>query len=90
MDYYTFNIVEASFWVGLGMLAFVMRNLNKKYGWFSLFTSIILVTFGLSDIAEVQYGSFLEPGMQWLFVWKIINIIGIVYIFGWYVFLRSR
>jgi hypothetical protein len=50
----------------------------------------VLVVFGFSDFAEVWFGSFLEPGMTWLFVWKIMGVASLASIILWYLLLRWR
>lgn len=91
MDYYTFNTIEALFWIVLGLSAYALCNLkDRQYMQLAIYTSIVFVMFGLSDIAEIFYGSFLEPGLTWLFAWKIANVLAIIYVLSWYVFLRVR
>lgn len=91
MNYYTFNAIEALFWIALGLSGYALRNLaNQKYRKLAIYALVVFITFGLSDITEILYGSFLEPGLLWLLVWKIINAAAVIYAIGWYISLRVR
>lgn len=89
IDY--FNLIEGIFWVGLGMVVlFIYSRLEKTYQVIALFAAFILVTFGISDFIQVAYGSFLVEGMEWLFIWKVIDVIGLCIVVLWYLILRIR
>ena len=86
-----FNLVEGIFWIILGMGAAVFYYYcSTKYKKISAFTAFILITFGISDFFQVVYGSFLVPGMEWLLIWKVIDVIGLFTIFTWYLILRIK
>jgi O-antigen/teichoic acid export membrane protein len=86
-----FNFIEACFWIFLGLITLCFYfKVDKKFKYLSLFASLVLITFGLSDLAEVYFGSFLVPGMAWLYFWKIIDVIGLIVVLVWYLLLRSR
>lgn len=91
MNYHTFNLTEALFWIALGLLGYSLRNLKeRKYKQLAVYASVVLIAFGLSDVAEILYGSFLGPNNLWLLTWKIINVSAIIYGFGWYLRLRMQ
>ncbi len=91
MDFYAFSVTEALFWIILSVTGYLLCNLeHQRYRQLAIYASIAFAAFGLSDVAEILHGSFLEPGLVWLFVWKIINIVAILFAFGWYMFLRGR
>ena len=85
----TFNLIEGSFWIGLGIICLAAYlKIKGPYKPLSLFATFILITFGISDFIQVALGSFLQPGMSWLFVWKILDVIGLILVIIWYVCLR--
>lgn len=87
----TFNLIEGFFWLFLGMVTFIVYlKIHEKFKTLALFSIIVLVTFGLSDFFQVFLGSFLQPHLWWLFLWKVIDVIGFVIIFVWYLVLRLR
>lgn len=89
MDYYTFNFIEMLFWVVLGFIAYTLRNLREqRYRQLAIYASAALVVLGLSDAAEILYGSFLQADLGWLLIWKITNVAAIIYGFLWYLYLR--
>jgi len=88
----SFNLIEGFFWIFLGIACLIVSyfKVYRLYKNILLFSVFILITFGISDFFQVVYGSFLVPGMEWLFIWKIINVIGLCIIFVWYLILRNR
>ena len=91
MDYYIFNAIEATFWIIFGVVGYTLRNVKgKKYKKLAVYILVVMITFGLSDIAEILYGSFLEADLIWLLIWKAVNIIAIIYAMAWYMSLRIR
>jgi hypothetical protein len=92
MSYYAFNFIEAIFWIILGLSAFAsLYNAEKgRYRQLAVYTLGVFIAFGLSDLAETWYGSFLEPQLTWLLVWKILNVLAIFYGFYWYFRLKTR
>jgi hypothetical protein len=92
MEYYVkFNLFEGSFWIALGLLCFYLaKKVPEKFRTLAIFSACNLVLFGISDLVESQVGSFLESGMEWLYVWKILGVIGLVSSIVWYVVLRTR
>lgn len=86
-----FNLIEGGFWVILGFVCLAIYfKIKSSYKTLVLFSSFVLVTFGISDFFQVAYGSFLVSGMEWLFVWKIVDVIGLCIICLWYLILRIR
>ncbi len=84
-----FNWIEGSFWLFLSIICFLFcLKVSKPYRQLGIFSGLILFTFGISDYLEVAYGSFLVTGMEWLFIWKLLNVIGIFIIVCWYLKLR--
>ena len=91
MDYFTFNFLEAIFWIGLGGIVIIVYKLYPgKYRKLAFYASIALILFGVSDILEIYLGNFLDSGMSWLFLWKIANTAAIVGVVNWYIMLRFR
>lgn len=75
----------------MGIVSFILyRRVHRRYARISIVAGIVLVLFGFSDFCEVLFGSFLQPGMTWLFVWKIVGVIGLASIIVWYLLLRLR
>ncbi|MFM2339432.1 MAG: hypothetical protein RLZZ360_68 [Candidatus Parcubacteria bacterium] len=86
-----FNFIEGWFWLLLGAVCLVLyRLIPTPYRTLTLYAAFILVTFGVSDFVEAYYGSFLVPGMEWLFIWKALDVIGLISIVLWYGVLRIR
>lgn len=91
MDYHIFNLAEALFWISLGLSGYVLRNVKGRgYEQLAIYGAIVFVAFGLSDVAEIVFGSFLDPDRVWLLIWKVINVFAIVYGLLWYLHLRIR
>ena len=85
-----FNSLEGLFWLTLGILtAVASAYVPLRYKALALFSTVTLVAFGMSDFLQVLYGSFFEPGLEWLLVWKISNAMGLMVIFVWYIILRQ-
>jgi len=91
LDSFTrFNLFEGLFWICLGIVFVVLSSfVPKVYHKLCSFAGIILLVFGVSDFAEIGTGSFL-PGPWWLLTWKIINMIGLVWVVVWYFKLRLK
>jgi len=86
-----FNFIEGCFWILLGLLClYLYFKVAGKYKRISLFSSATLVTFGISDFMQVLYGSFFQPGMLWLYIWKAVDVIALVLVFVWYLVLRIK
>ncbi len=86
-----FNWAEGFFWLLLSLICYVLYfKVSHPYRSLALFSFGVLFTFGLSDFLEASYGSFLVAGMEWLYIWKIIDVIGLCIIVGWYFKLRLR
>ena len=91
ISFQLFNTIEGCIWVAIGVVCFILfRRLHGQYARLSLVAGIVLVLFGFSDFCEVLFGSFLQPGMTWLFVWKIVGVTALASIIVWYVLLRLR
>jgi hypothetical protein len=84
-----FNLAEGVFWLTLGFIsATASLRVTDMYKKLTLYLTFVLLTFGASDFVQVLYGSFLVPGMEWLFIWKIIDVIALGVIVLWYLKLR--
>ena len=89
LDY--FNLTEGSFWLLLSVICLKLYfKIKYPYRNLALFSFVVLVTFGFSDFVECVYGSFLVPGMEWLYIWKIFDVIGLCVIVVWYLKLRLK
>lgn len=90
-SYILLNLLEALFWVALGVSvlglrgAYAARTVSLRR-----YTASMLALFGLSDIVEALVGNFLDSGMEWLFVWKLLNVAALVAAFVWYFRARSN
>lgn len=90
-SYVAFNLIEGLFWIALGiaLLGFYCRvDLYERR--FVLVQGANLFLFGVSDIVEASIGSFFEPGLEWLFVWKALHVILLVVAIPWYVVIRFQ
>ena len=86
-----FNLIEGCFWVALGaLILFSYFRLAQSYRRLALFASFVLITFGVSDFMQVLYGSFFQAGMEWLLLWKVLDVAGLVVVFVWYIRLRLK
>ena len=86
-----FNTIEGCIWVAMGVVCFILsRRVHRRYARISNVAGVVLVVFGFSDFCEVLFGSFLQPGMTWLFVWKIVGVTGLTSVILWYLLLRLR
>ena len=75
----------------MGIVCLVLsRRLRRPSARLSAVAGTVLVLFGFSDFCEVRFGSFLEPGMAWLFAWKIAGVTAFVALIAWYLILRWR
>ncbi len=91
LSYVAFNQIEGVLWIFLGLVALVLyRVIPREYKKLSIFSAGVLIMFGLSDFAEVRFGSFFEPGMWWLFVWKILGVVGLATTAIWYLALGVK
>lgn len=92
MDYFSkFNLIEGTFWIFLSIAIFLFRkNLPKGYKRISFVAASTLCVFGLSDFAEARWGSFFEPGLEWLFVVKVVCVAILLAVTVWYLILRIR
>lgn len=90
MDYIQFNLLEGVFWIVLGVvLLFLFKKLPPHFKRLTLFSATTVILFGISDFAEVMFGSFFEPGMSWLLVWKGVCVAGLITAIVWYVRIRT-
>ncbi len=86
-----FNATEGLFWCLLGIVTTVASTRTpSRYKPLAYYATTVLVAFGVSDFLQVLYGSFFEPGLEWLFVWKIVNGIALLGIFVWYFVIRLK
>lgn len=89
MSFEMFNAFEAIVWFCVAAAALILRNQTQgKFYPLAVYASIVFALFGLSDVVEIYSGSFLEPKVMWLLVWKIINTTAIVIGLVWYITLR--
>ena len=86
-----FNFLEGCFCLFLAALVVVAYfRAAALYRNLLLFAAVGLFLFGVSDFMQVLYGSFFEPGLWWLYVWKVVNLLWLVVVLPWYVVLRIR
>lgn len=86
-----FNTIEGFFWIILGVVGlWCYLKLEIKFKTWALFTAVVLFTFGISDFVQVFYGSFFQPHLLWLFIWKIVDVVGLVVSIIWYILIRLR
>lgn len=86
-----FNYTEGAFWVAIGALIFLLcKKAPTKFFHLARYSSFVLVLFGLSDLVEARVGSFFEPGLLWLFVWKALGVVGLLAIIPWYLWLQLK
>lgn len=86
-----FNLLEGSFWLLLSLISLILtKKVPPRYLNLCFYTLFVLVAFGVSDFVEAYYGSFLVPGMEWLLVWKTINVICLATVPVWYLILRIK
>ena len=82
-----FNLIEGVFWIFCSLVSLAANHRSRLVSppfWYVLALDFLL--FGISDFVEAYYPvSFLEPGGQWLFVWKIICVGGFGGCLIWYV-----
>jgi hypothetical protein len=87
----TFNTIEGVFWIVLGIAVFcAFFMIPRRYKALAAFASAVLILFGASDFMQVLYGTFLVSGMEWLLVWKVVNLAALIGAVVWYVVLRAR
>jgi hypothetical protein len=88
MSYEVFNILEGLWWIACGFVCVLLAQQSPLYNKCALSAGVLFILFGVSDFGEVLWGSFFEPGMEWLLVWKMVNVIGLLGVFGWYIAVR--
>lgn len=88
-DFTKFNLIEGIFWIFLSSVSVVLSiKLDRRYRAISITFAVALFLFGISDFVESRLGSFLEPHLWWLYVWKIILAVMFLIIIVWYFKLR--
>ena len=90
LAYTTFNYFEAAFWFALSIAVYFAGKKYQDFRSLSVFTAATLMIFGISDIAEVQIGNFLEPGMEWLFAIKALCVVALLASLARYLSIRAR
>lgn len=89
MDAYAkFNLIEGLFWIGLSVAAFILSGKFLKFRILAIFSGFTVFFFGISDFAEIKFGSFLEPNLWWLLIWKILGVLGLIIAVIWYLRIR--
>lgn len=91
LTFETFNQIEGVFWILMG-LGFLIGwfYLNSDYKKIALTSSVVLILFGISDFMEVKFGSFLDPNLLWLLGWKIVGVVGLIFIIVWFFKLKNK
>jgi hypothetical protein len=85
-----FNTYESIFWLTLSsLLIFAYRYVPIMFKKWILFSAVNIFLFGISDVIEVYTGGFLHTA-PWLLVWKILNVIGLLFSIVWYFYLRLK
>lgn len=89
MEYTSFNIYEALFWILLSGITFAIY---EAVHWHArpVFreATIWFLLFGISDVVEALMGGLFMPELWWLILWKIICIMGIFHVMYRYLHLR--
>ena len=82
----TFNFYEGVFWIVLGFVLFTAayKQFSSKVQKLFLVAGILFLIFGVSDFVEMNFA--ILP--WWLWLWKGINLVGLVAVFGLY--LKSK
>ena len=62
-----FNVVEAAFWIVLGV-AMLITSARPAPRWPWVLAGITFIAFGVSDIVETRTGAWWRP--WWLLAWK--------------------
>jgi hypothetical protein len=72
------NLIEAGVWFVLALVLFTcsLRRDKRLRPTFWLL-SVTMVVFGFSDLVEARTGAWWEP--WWLFVWKALCVVGLLY-----------
>jgi len=87
LDFKTFNFVEGINWLILGIFFLTLSKIiPQKYKKLALFTSLILILFGITDFIEIRTGAYWIP--WWLLVWNIFCVSGIILSTVWYIKLK--
>lgn len=89
MNYTTFNIYEALFWLLLSGVTFTLYEFVHWHAR-AVFKEAAAWTllFGVSDIIEVFTDGLLRADLWWLVLWKLICIVGIAHVIYKYLHLR--
>lgn len=91
MESATFNLLEGLWWVSLGLMTLgFVTFVSPRYRALAMVSACLLIVFGVSDFVQVRYGSFLVSGMEWLWYWKIGNVVGLCSMVLWYLWLRLK
>ena len=80
LSFIQFNLIEGFFWLFCALIctltSFRPKSVSMRV-WRLLALDFAL--FGISDFVEAYYPvSFLQPGGEWLLIWKVLCIIGFV------------
>ena len=90
MDYTSFNIYEALFWISISGITFAVYEVVHWHArpvfreatfWFLL--------FGISDLMEVATDGLLKTELWWLMLWKGVCIVGMFHVLYRYLHLRA-
>jgi hypothetical protein len=90
LSFTNFNLLEGVFWIGCAVVSVLFRDhfLIPRF-WYLL--SVDFILFGLSDFVEAYYPkSFLDPGAEWLLVWKITCLVWFCNSLVWYISMRIK
>ncbi|MEA1925635.1 MAG: hypothetical protein U9M90_00110 [Patescibacteria group bacterium] len=87
LNFKTFNFIEGIYWLFLGIFVLtLLKIIPRKYKKLALFTSLILVLFGITDFIEINTGAYWMP--WWLLIWNIFCISGLILSLVWYIKLK--
>ena len=87
LNFKTFNFIEGIYWLFLGIFTLTLSKIiPRKYKKLALFTSLILILFGITDFIEINTGAYWIP--RWLLVWNMFCISGLILSLAWYIKLR--
>ena len=89
MEYTTFNIYEAIFWISLGGLSLILHQIAHWQARVVFIEAAIWAAlFGISDIVEVFTDGLFRPELWGLIAWKGICMVGILHVIYRYLHLR--
>jgi hypothetical protein len=91
LSFINFNLFEGGFWIFCSLIALLGVRFKVALPRFWYLLALDFLLFGISDFVEAYYPvSFLDPGGEWLFAWKIICVLVFVACFAWYLVIMIK